>query len=260
MTLPISVFIVALNESDRIGRTIRAVKDLCAEIVVVDCGSSDGTQQLAQSLGARVIHNEWPGYGAQKNFAQDQCRYEWVFNLDADEVVTPELAEEIRIVFESGCPRSDAYSIRIVEVYPGNDRPRALAYGLNRVRLYKADRCRFSASSVHDVVELQPDASCEQLKQRIHHYSLRSIGAEISKFNAYTDAQVADMDSRSVTIPLVRVYLEFPIAFIKAYIGRRHIIGGHYGFLVAMNYAIFRHLRVAKHYEARRAARLKRGK
>lgn len=252
MALPISVFIVSLNEVDRIERTIRAVNGLCADIVVVDCGSSDGTQQLASALGARVIHNEWLGYGAQKNLAQNQCQNDWVLNVDADEVVTAELANEIRSLFEDGDPRSDAYSVRIIEVYPGDDKPRPLAYSFNRVRLYRKDKGRFSSSPVHDSVELQSNVKHEQLRSGIHHFSLRDLGQQISKFNSYTDAQVADLNRRMVKISVLRMYLEFPMAFLKAFILRRHFIGGHYGFLVAMNYAIFRHLRVAKYHEARR--------
>lgn len=254
MTLPISVFIVTLNEADRIERTIRAVSEMCAEVVVVDSGSSDGTPQLARSLGARVIHNDWPGYGAQKRFAQEQCRHDWVFNLDADEVVTAALASEIRALFAHGQPDSEAYTVRFAEVYPGDEKPRPFAYSKGRIRLYKKQSGRFSLSSVHDTVELQPGVSHAKLGSPAHHYSMRSLGLEISKFNAYTDAQVTDLEQRKVNLPVLRIYLEFPIAFLKAFIGRRHCIGGHYGFLVAMNYAIFRHLRLAKHYEARRAA------
>lgn len=260
MALPISVFIITLNEADRIERTIRAVRDLCAEVVVVDCGSTDRTQQLALNLGARVIQNEWVGYGAQKNFAQDQCRFDWVFNLDADEVVTSALADEIRSLFEHGLPAADAYSARIVEVYPGDETPRFLAYGLSRVRLYRKSKGRFSMSPVHDVVELRPDASLAKLGSCIHHFSMRSIGQELEKFNAYTDAQVEEMFRREVKVPILRIYFEFVFAFIKAYVWRRHFIGGHYGFLVAMNYASFRHLRVAKYVEARRVMRLAQNK
>ncbi|MET0430647.1 MAG: glycosyltransferase, partial [Microvirga sp.] len=73
--LPFSVFIIVKNEADRIGATLAAVRDLADDIVVVDSGSTDGTQALAASLGARVIHNDWPGYGRQKRFAEGQCRH-----------------------------------------------------------------------------------------------------------------------------------------------------------------------------------------
>lgn len=252
MTLPISIFIVTLNEADRIKRTISAVAELSNDIVVVDSGSSDGTRQIAESVGARVIQNTWPGYGAQKNFAQNQCRHDWVFSLDADEVVTGELGREIRSLFENGGPNADAYAVNIVDVFPGDVKPRLWAYGYNRVRLYRKDVGRFSLSTVHDVVELQPGTLQGKLRYDIHHYSLRSLGQQISKFNDYTDALVADINLRKVRISALRIYCEFPIAFLKAFILRRHFIGGRYGFLTAMNYAIFRHLRVAKYYEAHR--------
>src|SRR3954462_15727335 len=94
--LPLSVFIIAQDEADRIGDAIRAVRDLTDDLVVVDSGSSDGTQAVAAALGARVIHNPGPGYGPQKRFAEDQCRHPWLLNLDADEVVPPHLNNEIR--------------------------------------------------------------------------------------------------------------------------------------------------------------------
>ena len=84
--MKISATIIALNEERNIARAIESLR--CAdEIVVVDSGSTDGTRELAASLGARVIERAWPGYGPQKRFAEEQCRHVWMLNLDADEVV-----------------------------------------------------------------------------------------------------------------------------------------------------------------------------
>ena len=120
--LPLSVFIIAHNEVDRIGATIRAVRGLTDDLVVVDSGSTDGTQALAAALGARVIHNPWPGYGPQKRFAEEQCRHVWLLNLDADEVVPPELVREIRGLWAAGEPRRPAWRIGIAEIFPGEGR------------------------------------------------------------------------------------------------------------------------------------------
>src|SRR5829696_9538141 len=120
---PLSIFIISRDEADRIGDTIRAIRDLTDDLVVVDSGSSDGTQGIAEALGARVIHHPWPGYGPQKRFAEDQCRHLWLLNLDADEVVPPELEREIRALFAEGEPQSPAYRIGIAEIFPGEDRP-----------------------------------------------------------------------------------------------------------------------------------------
>ena len=116
---PLSIFIIAQNEADRIGRTIEAARGLSDDIVLVDSGSTDGTQALAEALGARVIFNAWPGYGQQKRFAEEQCRHDWLLNLDADEVVPPDLAAEISALFAAGTPPKDAYKVRIAEIFPG---------------------------------------------------------------------------------------------------------------------------------------------
>lgn len=255
--LPVSVFIIAKNEADRIGDTIRAVRELTDDLIVVDSGSTDGTQAVAEELGARVIFNPWPGYGPQKRFAEDQCRYDWLLNVDADEVVPPKLAAEIRGLFASGEPPRQAYRIGIAEIFPGEAAPHPLAYTLFPVRLYRKDWGRYSPSLVHDRVDLKPGTKVGRLNGIIHHWSVRSLGDQLAKLNRYSDQQAVDLEIRGVSIPTWRVFFELPAAFIKAYIGRRHALRGTYGFLTAMNYAISRHLRLAKHYEKRRLNALK---
>jgi glycosyltransferase involved in cell wall biosynthesis len=250
--LPVSVFIIAKNESDRIGETIRAVRGLTDDLIVVDSGSTDGTQAVAEELGARVIFNEWAGYGPQKRFAEEQCRHEWLLNLDADEVVSPKLAAEIRGLFSQGEPSCQAYKLRIAEIFPGESAPHPMAYELAPVRLYRKDCGRYSSSLVHDRVELKPGTRVGELKGIVHHWSVRSLGDQIAKLNRYSDQQAIDLEIRGVSIPTWRVFFELPAAFLKAYIGRRHALRGTYGFLTAMNYAISRHLRLAKHYERKR--------
>lgn len=247
----LSVFIIARNEADRIGATIRAVRDLTDDLVVVDSGSTDGTQAIARSLGARVIHNDWQGYGPQKRYAEEQCRHTWLLNLDADEVVPRDLADEIRALLAPGEPGKPAWRIGIAEIFPGEGRPHPLAYTLTPVRLYRRDCGRYAASPVHDRVELEPGLIPGRLKGVIHHFSVRSLGDQLDKLNRYSDQQADDLEARGVVIPNWRVFVELPGNFLKAYVVRRHFVRGTYGFLSAMNYAISRHLRVAKHYERR---------
>jgi glycosyltransferase involved in cell wall biosynthesis len=256
--LPLSIFIIAQDEADRIGDVIRAVRDLTDDLVVVDSGSTDGTQAVAEALDARVVFNPWPGYGPQKRFAEDQCRHVWLLNLDADEVVPPQLKAEIRKVFQGDEPPRDAYKLGIAEIFPGEESPHPWAYTLWPVRLYRRDKGRYASSLVHDRVDLARGATVGRLKGVIHHYSVRSLGDQIDKLNRYSDQQARDLALRGQSIPTWRVFFEFAGAFLKAYVGRRHFVRGVYGFLTAMNYAISRHLRVAKDYERRRmAARVK---
>lgn len=256
---PLSIFIITRDEADRVGRTISAVQGLSDDIIVVDSGSTDGTQAVAEGLGARVIFNTWPGYGQQKRFAEEQCRHNWMLNIDADEVVPPDLAAEIAALFDKGEPAADAYRLRIAELFPGERAPHRFAYALAPVRLYRRDKGRYSPSPVHDRVDLLPGAKVAKLKGTIHHYSVRSLGEQMAKLNAYSDAQADDLDQRGETISVLRMVGEFPANFIKAYIGRRHALRGLYGFMTAMNFAFYRYLRAAKHWE-RRLQRHKNGK
>ena len=214
--LPLSIFIITRNEADRIGRSIAAVADLSDDIVVVDSGSTDGTQDIAARMGARVIHNDWPGYGPQKRFAEDQCRHLWLLNIDADELVPPDLAQQIRALFDNGEPDADAYEIRIAEVFPGERAPHPLAYALAPVRLYRRDKGRYASSTVHDRVQLAPGSRVKRLKGVIHHFSVRSLGDQLAKLNSYTDALALDLDRRGARESTLRLFVEFPASFIKA--------------------------------------------
>jgi len=254
----ISVFVIALNEADRIGATLDAARKVTDDLIVIDSGSTDGTQDVARAHGARVIHHDWPGYGPQKRFGEDQCRHDWVLNLDADEVMPDALIGEIKGLFAGGKPPFDAYRVPIAEMFPGEKAPHPLGFSLAPVRLYRRSVGRYSPSPVHDRVALPAGTATGKLRGVIHHYSVRSIGDQIAKLNRYTDMQAADLDARGAHVSTWRLLAEFPANFIKAYIGRRHALRGVYGFMTAMNFAFYRYLRVAKHVERRLADKARR--
>ena len=251
MSLPLSIFIIAKNEVDRLGPTLESVKGLSDDIVLIDSGSTDGTQELAARLGARVIFNPWPGYGLQKQFGEDQCRHDWMLNIDADEVVTSELAACI----EAAIGRPDVlpcgFETDIIEMFPGEARPHAWAFRLSPVRLYHKLVGRYSPSPVHDRVDLVKGTPVHRLNGVIEHRSIRSLGHELIKLNAYADMQADDLDKKGRKIGAARLVAEFPLAFLKAYFARRHFVRGLYGFMTAMNYAFYRYLRLAKYWERR---------
>lgn len=248
----LSIFIISRNEADRIGRTIDAVRALSDDIVVIDSLSTDGTQKVAEAHGARVVEHAFEGYGRQKRFGETQCRHPWLLNIDADEVIPPDLAAEIAALFANGEPAKDAYRIRIAEIFPGEGAPHPFTYALTPVRLWHHDKGTYSESPVHDRVDLVKGARIGKLKGTIHHFSVRSLGAQIAKLNAYTDDQVTDLEARGLSISPARMVLEFPLNFIKAYVLRRHALRGAYGFMTAMNFAFYRYLRAAKSIERKR--------
>ncbi|MDJ0931546.1 glycosyltransferase family 2 protein [Breoghania sp.] len=248
---PLSIFIITKNEANRIGPTLDAVRDLSDDIVVVDSGSDDETCAIAQKKGARVVVNAFAGYGPQKRFAEDQCHHPWLFNIDADEVCPADLVAEIKALFAAGELAQRAYGVPITEQFPGEGTPHRFSYTVAPVRLYRRDAGRYNASPVHDRVDLAEGTGIGKLRHRIHHRSIRSLSDELRKLNSYSDMQVDDLEARGKVLPGWRMVTEFPFAFLKAYFLRRHFLRGRYGFLTAMNHAIYRHMRIAKHLERR---------
>jgi glycosyltransferase involved in cell wall biosynthesis len=248
----LSVFIIARDEGDRIGATLDAIKGLTPEIVVVDSGSTDDTVAVARAAGARVVMQPWLGYGRQKRFGEDQCSGPWLLNLDADEVVPPALAAEIRELFAQGEPPHRAYRVHIADQFPGRTAPGRFAHGPIPVRLYRKDAGRYRDSPVHDRVVLAPGVTVGRLRERIHHRSMRSLSHQVEKMNHYSSMQAEDMLARGARIGSWRLAFEMPVAFVRYYVFRRWFLEGFYGFTIAMNAAFSRHLRLAKVLELQR--------
>jgi glycosyltransferase involved in cell wall biosynthesis len=243
MKVPVSACIIVKNEADRIAKCIEAVVSVADEVVVVDSGSTDTTCAIAKSLGARVFFRSWDGYGPQKRFAEDCAKNDWILNLDADEVLTSELAGEIRALLQT-TPPLKAYRFRQVTVYPNANRPRLWADAHNYVRLYDRRAVRFRESLVHDTVDLAGQEA-GQLKNGAWHYSWRTLDHVRSKLDLYTDLQAREL-KKSRTEVFLRLPVEYPILFVRYYLLRRHFTGGLYGVKAAHTFAAGRTMRLVK--------------
>jgi glycosyltransferase involved in cell wall biosynthesis len=245
--LALSVFIITKNEEQRLPRTLDALTGWVGEIVVVDCGSTDRTLEIAKDYGARIVHREFDGYGPQKRFAEQLCAYDWVLNLDADEVVTPTLKREIIELFPHSEPAPAAYRVKILTVYPGRDRPRPLASDYNVVRLYHRKAGSYRDHAVFDRVITRVPA--RQLRAPIHHFSHVSFRHAIEKLNTFSDFRAETTGHRSGAGLVARLAIEFPLSFAKFYLIRRHCFGGWRGLYFAMAQAFMRTTRIAKMLE-----------
>jgi glycosyltransferase involved in cell wall biosynthesis len=254
MPVPISAFIITKNEEKRLPRALAALRSWVDEIIVVDSGSTDRTVAIARAMGATVLHQDWLGYGGQKRFAEQQCRNDWVLNIDADEVVTKSLASEIRELFDGGGgPEPGAYRLRILNVYPGDKNPRPFASDYNVVRLYHKAKGSYRDHPVFDRVVLK-DAAPRQLRAPIFHFSYTSLAHIIEKNNRFSTFRSETSTVRPVPYLVFRLAIEFPLNFLKSYLLRRHFTGGWKGFYFALCFAFMRTTRIAKMLETATAS------
>ncbi|SDW41738.1 Glycosyltransferase involved in cell wall bisynthesis [Albimonas donghaensis] len=250
MSAPLSVFLITRNEAARLPRTLAALKGLADQVVVVDSGSTDDTLAIARAAGAETHHRDWTGYGAQKRHAEDLCRHAWRLNVDADEIVTPALAEEIRALLASD-PAPAAYRAKILNLYPGRDRPRPLANDYDVVRLYHRDAGRYRDHPLFDRVETT--GPVKRLRAPIHHVPFLDWAGLVAKENAYSSFQAEAAKPRPMWKLRARLLVEFPFVFLKGYFARGHVLGGWDGLIFATVIAFARWLRIAKMIEAAKA-------
>jgi glycosyltransferase involved in cell wall biosynthesis len=247
-SIPLSVLIRTRNEADRIGATIRSAQALGGEIVVVDSGSSDGTQEIAASLGARVIAHPWEGFGPQRHFGEGACAHDFIFSLDADEIVTPELAAEIRALFAAGAPPR-LMIVGKAMIFPHWKAPPPAGFRHEQILIYDRRIARTGPNPNWDRLDISAPDRPRRLKAPLWHHSLRDWDHAVAKWNYVAGLAARTQPKRSRAALLARLVIEFPWSFFKFYVLRRYFLGGADGFTMAMVSAFGRFLRIAKMLE-----------
>ncbi len=248
ITLPLSVFIIARDEAERLPDTLAALRGLTDDLIVVDSGSTDGTADIARAAGARVVHRAWEGFGPQKVFGQGLCRHDWILNLDADEVPLPDVLAAIRGVFAvPEAQRPAAYALRICYVsrFARTLEPRPLAPVNITPRLYDRRRAGFRTDSVvHDKVVTHDGSRAPVLPGRVAHRTLRSYAHMWGKIAHYAELQAAERFAKGRRPRPAALLYEPPAFFLKHLFLRRLAFVGWEGVVVAGALAAGRALRI----------------
>lgn len=246
--IPLSVLIRTKNEADRIEATLEAAQTLGGEIVIVDAGSTDATVEIATRMGARVIHNPWPGFGPQRHFGEQQCAHDFIFSLDADEIVTPEMAAEIREVFARPNPPR-LMTIRKAMIFPHWKHPPPLGFCHDQILIYDRRVARTGPNPNWDKLDINVPDKPHLIRAPLWHFSVRDWNHAVAKWNYVAGLAADTQKERPRALLLMRLVIEFPWSFIKFYFLRRYFLGGADGFTMAVVTAFGRFLRIAKMLE-----------
>jgi len=245
---PITAYIRAKNEERKIGEVIRAAQQVASEVLIVDSGSTDKTVQIAESLGARVVHQPWLGGGRQKRVGEDAAANNWLLDLDADEIVSPELADEIRRQFADGEPNTPIFDMRMATAPPVGEV--WLTYNVvDRRKLYDRRVVRQPDHPNWDQFKTPPGVRVGRLKAPLIHYSFRDLAQLEDKFNRNSSGRARDTELRPFWICAARMLFARPIYFLNHYVRRGLWRAGWYGVAVASIAAHGRWLKDAKMVE-----------
>ena len=170
--MKLSFCLITLNEEASLPRCLRSFGDLADDIVVLDSGSTDSTPQIAREFGVRFEHQDWLGYVGQKNRVLSLARHEWVFSIDADEELSPELRAEIRRL-KATEPDADlsGWSMPRCVLYEGRWIRHGDWYPDRLVRMFRRDRARFAGGKVHERLEIT--GNIHPLASELYHHSFK---------------------------------------------------------------------------------------
>lgn len=240
--MTLSVIIITKNESAHIVDCLKSVA-FADEFIVVDSGSTDNTVALAREFGAKVkITPDWPGFGPQKNRALDLATGDWVLSIDADERITPELAQEIQAVLTA--PKADAYEIARLSEFCGRFIRHSGWWPDYVLRLFKRGTARFNDVAVHERVV--PQSPTLRLTGYFEHYPYANLDALINKINRYSSDAAAMMYARGKRATVFSALGHGCWTFVRIYLIRRGFLDGRHGLVLAVTAAAGSFFRYAK--------------
>ncbi|MEK7265178.1 MAG: glycosyltransferase family 2 protein [Pseudomonadota bacterium] len=248
---PLSAFIRTFNEARMIGDVVAAALQIADEVIVIDSGSTDATVALATDAGARVIHQDWLGNGKQKRFAEDRCRHDWLLDLDADEVVTPELAAEIRALFSKGEPSCRVYRTPVA-IAPPVGKPWLGFGGVIRCKLYDRRALRAPDHAAWDQFDIPAGMKTGALSSPILHYAFSDTAHLIDKLNRNSSTRARELTPKPMPVLVARIFFGLPFYVAKRYLLDGLFRGGVYGFAFSVMSGFGRWMRDVKMYERRR--------
>lgn len=241
----ISAAVITLNEAGNIAEALQSLA-WADEIVVIDSGSTDGTLDICRRYTDRVVRRDWTGYVEQKNHAVEQASHDWIFSLDSDERVTPELRLEIE-AFRRTDAAHHGYRIPRVACFMGRWIRHGDWYPDYQLRLFDRRCGRWHGGRVHESVRI--DGEPGYLKGEIAHFTYRSLSDYLRRLETYSSLAAADYFERGKVSTPMRMLLNTDLTFLKAYIIKRGFLDGVPGLMIAVMGAVSVFFKYAKLYE-----------
>jgi len=247
--IPVSVFIITKNEEANIARVLDNLKDF-AEVIVVDSGSADKTLTIAESYGnTRVSFNAWPGFGEQKAHALSLCSNDWVLNLDADETLSDELIQAIKVFIQQDT--KNALRCRRI-LYRWGRRPRSFGSDEKLIRLFRRNCGHYDTRQVHESIIV--NGEIEESSAAILHHENLTYSQRIEKTVFYARLKARDKFERGDKVSFLVVLLIFPLTFIRCYVFKGHFLDGLQGIMTSVNVAFYNYMKYANLWDMNKRA------
>lgn len=246
---PVTATVITKNEADAIADALKSLA-WADEIIVIDAESTDDTVAIARQFTDRVYVRAWNGYVDQKNYAASLASHDWIFSLDADERVTPELSAEIHAVLSADPPQA-GYRMPRVSFYLGRWMRTTDMYPDYQLRLYDRRRARWDGLHVHESIKVDGDA-IGYLTSELQHYPYRDLSEHLIRMDRYTTLAARQMFEKGKRATRLELLFHPPIAFFRNYILKGGFRDGKAGLIISLVNSYYVMLKFAKLWELQR--------
>lgn len=237
----ISAFVVCQNEEAQIRRCLESIK-WCDEIVIVDSGSTDKTLEICREYTDKIILNQWQGYVEQKSFALQNCLFEWILNIDADEEVSSELQKEIKTAVLR--ENINGYYINRVVYHMGKWWRKGGWYPEYRLRLSRRLKTTWGGINPHEKAIVEGKTA--KLKGELYHYTYKNLSDQINRLNKYSGTLAENLYKAGERSNFFKIISNPILRFIKFYFVKKGFLEGFPGFIVAVIEAFYVFLKYIK--------------
>ncbi len=227
--IPLSVCIVTCNEEHNLRRALDSIRGIADEIVLVDAGSTDRTQEIARQAGARVFVRPFTNHSDQKNYAASLATNDWIFLLDADEAPDATLQQSIR-EWKASEPRFFVYKMARLNWYLGAWVRHSRWYPDYKERIYRRDKAAFS-HVIHSALPYKGHVG--RLRGSLLHYSFRNLAEHEKKLERYGTAVAQDMFDHGRRNWRAAMWLAAPWAWFHHYVMGAGFLDGRRGAVIA---------------------------
>lgn len=254
----LAVAIATFNEERCLADCLESVRNLADEIVVVDGSSTDKTVEIARAFGAKVIITDnKPIFHINKQLAIDECKGEWILQLDADEIITPELANEITEIINS-TDTFDAYWLKRKKMFLGRWIKKGGQYPDPVIRFFKKGRASLPCKSVHEQIEVSGNIGW--LDNPMLHLPTPAFTIYITKDNRYSTLTALELKKKNVgfgLIPFIKYFFWEPLKiFFSLFIRHQGFQDGFPGFVFAFYSGLHKATAYVKYWEMQQGEKI----
>ena len=241
----ISAVIITLNEEANLGRCLESIKHVVDEIIVVDSFSTDKTEEIALSFGARFIKNKFEGYVEQIVFATNQASNNYILSIDGDEALSDTLQQSIIEAKRNWL--NDSWSFNRLNNYCGIWIRHGVWYPDIKTRLWDRSKGKWGGENPHYRVIMNEGTTTKHLKGDLLHYTYATPYDQYFQLNKFSDIAALEAFNKGKKANTIFHLIFYPIVvFLKSYILKLGILDGYYGWVLSKNEAYYRYMKYMK--------------